>query len=78
MSRSSSSSSSDVDEDFMHCELSDIKIEGDEAKYSLQPYLFEPTRKRSSSDENSNENESGNEEESDSGNDENRLNDLEW
>ena len=64
MSWSSSSSSSDVDEHFVQCEQPDIKIEGDEAQYSLQPYLFEPMRKLSSSDEKSEEDESGSEGES--------------
>ena len=76
MSWSSSSSAADVDEDFVSCEQPDIKIKSDEAQYSLQPYLFEPTRKLSSSDENNNESE--NEGESDSSSSENRLNDLEW
>ena len=78
MSRSSSSSPSDVDGDFASCERPDIKIEDDEAEYSLQPYLFEPTRNLPSSDENSDQNESDGQEESDSSNGENRLNDLEW
>ena len=79
MSRSSSSSSSEVEEDFVPCEQPGIKIEGeDEAEYSLQPYLFEPTRKLSSSDENSGENESESEGDSGSASDESRLNDLEW
>ena len=50
----------------------------DEAEYSLQPYLFELTRKLSSSDENSGENESESEGDSGSSSDESRLNDLEW
>ena len=77
MSWSSSSTSSDVD--FVPCEQPGIKIEGDEAEYSLQPCLFEPTRKLSSSDENSNgENESEEEGDSASSSDESRLNNLEW
>ena len=78
MSRSSSSSSSEVEEDFVPCEQPGIKIEGEEAAHSLQPYLFEPTRKLSSSDENSGENESESEGDSGSSSDESRLNDLEW
>ena len=49
MSQSSSSSSYDADENFMLSEQPDIKVEEDEAKFSLQPCLFEPTRKVSSS-----------------------------
>ena len=72
------SSSSDV-EDFAPCEQPDIKIEGgDEAEYFLQPYLFEPTRKLSSSDEDSDKNESKRKGDSGSSSDEIRLNDLEW
>ena len=79
MSRSSSSTSSDVDEGFVPCEQPGVKNEGDEAEYSLQPYLFEPTRKLPSSDESSNgENESEDEGDSGSSSDENRLNNLEW
>lgn len=78
MSRSSTSSSSEVDEDFTPSEQPDVKIEADEGEYSLEPYLFEPTRKLSSSDENSSENESENDEDMDSSTDESRLNDLEW
>ena len=54
MLRSSSSTSSDVDDGFVPCEQPGVKIEGDETEYSLQPYLFEPTRKLPSSDESSN------------------------
>ena len=77
MSRSSSSTSSDVDDSFVPCEQPGVKIAGDEAEYSLQPYLFEPTRKLPSLDESSN---GENEDEGDSGSssDENRLNNLEW
>lgn len=78
MSQSSSSSLSDVDGDFVSCQRPDIKIEDDESEYSLQPYLFEPTKNLPSSDENSDENESDDQEESSSSNGENRLNDLEW
>ena len=78
MSRSSSSSSSEVEEDFVPCEQPDIKIDGDEGEYFFQPYLFEPTRKVSSSDENSGENESESEGDPGSSSDESRLNDLEW
>ena len=45
MSRSSSSSSYESDEDFMLSERPDIKVEEDEAEFSRQPYLFEQTRK---------------------------------
>ena len=43
MARSSSSSSSDVDENISP---NNVKFETDEAKFSLQPYLFEPTIKK--------------------------------
>ena len=43
MARSSSSSSSEVDENISP---NDVKFETDEAKFSLQPYLFEPTIKK--------------------------------
>ena len=43
MARSSSSSSSEVDEDIS---ANNVKFETDEAKFSLQPYLFEPIRLR--------------------------------
>ena len=43
MARSSSSSSSDVDENISPY---NVKFETDEAKFSLQPYLFEPTIKK--------------------------------
>ena len=42
MARSSTSSSSEVDEDISP---NNVKFETDEAKFSLQPYLFEPTIK---------------------------------
>ena len=75
MSQSSSSTSSDIDEGFVPCEQPGVKIEGDEAEYSLQPYLFEPTRKLPSSDESSNGEDEG---DSGSSSDENCLNNLEW
>ena len=40
------SSSSEVDEDISP---NNVKFETDEAKFSLQPYLFEPTIKKGSS-----------------------------
>ena len=46
MARSSTSSSSEVDEDISP---NNVKFETDEAKFSLQPYLFEPTIKKGSS-----------------------------
>jgi hypothetical protein len=41
MARSSTSNSSEVDEDISP---NNVKFETDEAKFSLQPYLFEPIR----------------------------------
>ena len=46
MARSSTSSSSEVDEDISP---NNVKFETDEAKFSLRPYLFEPTIKKGSS-----------------------------
>ena len=46
MARSSTSSSSEVDEDISP---NNVKFGTDEAKFSLQPYLFEPTIKKGSS-----------------------------
>ena len=43
MARSSTSSSFEVDEDISP---NNVKFETDEAKFSLQPYLFEPTIKK--------------------------------
>ena len=45
MARSSTSSSSEVDEDISP---NNVKFETDEAKFSLHPYLFEPTIKKGS------------------------------
>ena len=47
MARSSTSSSSEVDEDISPNNVE--KFETDEATFSLQPYLFEPTIKKGSS-----------------------------
>jgi hypothetical protein len=46
MARSSTSSSSEVDEDISP---NNVKFETDKAKFSLQSYLFEPTIKKGSS-----------------------------
>ena len=46
MARLSTSISSEVDEDISP---NNVKFETDEAKFSLQPYLFEPTIKKGSS-----------------------------
>ena len=75
MSRSSSSSSYEADEDFMLSEQPDTKVEEDEAEFSLQPYLFEPTRKVSSSMDSDEELDDDSDS---SSNDEGRLNNLEW
>ena len=75
MSRSSSSSSYEADEDFMLSEQPDIKVEEDEAEFLLQPYLFEPTRKVSSSMDSDEECDDVSDSSSD---DECRFNNLEW
>ena len=76
MSRSNSSSSYDADEDFTLSEQPDIKVEEDEAEFSLQPYLFEPTRKLFSSMDSDEECDDDNSDSS--SDDEGRLNNLEW
>ena len=68
MSRSSSSSSYKADEDFMLSEKPDIKVE--------EPYLFEPTRKLSSSTDS--DEECDDDDSDSSSDDEGRLNNLEW
>ena len=77
MSRSSSSSSYEADEDFMLSEQPDIKVEEDETEFSLQPYLFEPTRKLSSSMDSDKECDDD-DSDSYSSDDEGRLINLEW
>jgi hypothetical protein len=76
MARSSSSSSSEVDEDISP---NNVKFETDEAKFSLQPYLFEPTivNKKGSSSSSDSESQAD-EEGSNSSADESRLDNLEW
>ena len=76
MSRSNSSSSYEADEDFMLSEQPDIKVKEDEAEFSLQPYLFEPTRKLSSSMYS--DKECDDDDSDSSSDDEGRLNNLEW
>jgi hypothetical protein len=74
MARSSTSSSSEVDEDISP---NNVKFETDEAKFSLQPYLFEPTIKkgsRSSSDNESLADEEGSKYLGDAS----RFDNLEW
>lgn len=78
MSHSSSSSSSDQDEDFTEFELPEIKTEGEDEVCNLEPYLFEPTRKVSSSEEDVDENDSEGDKDSGSSVGESRLNDLDW
>ena len=73
MSRSSSSSSYEADEDFMLSEQPDIKVEEDKAEFSPQPYLFKPTRKVSSSMDSDEE---CNDDSDSSSDDEGRLNNL--
>jgi hypothetical protein len=73
MARSSTSSSSEVDEDISP----NVKFETDEAKFSLQPYLFEPTIKKGSSSSSDSESQAD-EEGSNSSADESRLDNLEW
>jgi hypothetical protein len=73
MARSSTSSSSEVDEDISP----NVKFETDEAKFSLQPYLFEPTIKKGSSSSSDSESQTD-EEGSNSSADESRLDNLEW
>ena len=77
MSRSSSSSSSEADEDLILSEQSDIKIESDETEFSLRPYLFEPMRKLSSSEDSERGDDESMEDSDSSIDDEGRLNDLE-
>jgi hypothetical protein len=74
MARSSTSSSSEVDEDIS---LNNVKFETDEAKFSLQPYLFEATIKKGSSSSSDSESQAD-EEGSNSLADESRLDNLEW
>ena len=76
MSRSNSNSSYKADEDFTLFEQPDIKVEEDEAEFSLQPYLFEPTRKLSSSMDS--DEECDDDDSDSSSDDEDRLNNLEW
>ena len=76
MLRSSSSSSYEADGDFRLSEKPDIKVEEDEAEFSLQPYLFEPTRKMSSSTDS--DEECDDDDSDSSSDDEGRLNNLEW
>ena len=76
MSRSNSSSSYEADEDFTLSEQPDRKVEEDEAEFSLQPYLFEPTRKLSSSMDS--DEECDDDDSDSSSDDEGRLNNLEW
>ena len=76
MSRQSSSSFYEADEDFMLSEQPDIKVEEDEAEISLQPYLFEPARKLSSSMDS--DEECDDDDSDSSSDDEGRLNNLEW
>ena len=78
MSRSSSSSSSEAGEDLILPEQPDIKIESDEAEFSLRPYLFEPTRKLSSSEDSEQDDNKSMEDSDSSIDDESRLNNLEW
>ena len=78
MSRSSSSSSSEADEDLILSEQPDIKIESDEAEFSLRPYLFEPTRKLSSSEDSERDDDETMQDSDSSIEDEGRLNNLEW
>ena len=73
MARSSTSSSSEVDEDISP----NVKFEMDEAKFSLQPYLFEPTIKKGSSSSSDSESQADGEG-SNSSADESRLDNLEW
>ena len=73
MARSSTSSSSEEDEDISP----NVKFETDEAKFSLQPYLFEPTIKKGSSSSSDSESQAD-EEGSNSSADESRLDNLEW
>jgi hypothetical protein len=73
MARSNSSSSSEVHEDITQ----NIKFEADEAKFSLQPYLFENTIKKGSSSSSDSDSQAD-EGDSDSSADESHLDNLEW
>ena len=78
MSRPSSNRFYEADEDFMLSEQPDMKVEEDEAEFSLQPYLFEPTRKLSSSMDSDEECDDDAYDSDSSSDDEGRLNNLEW
>ena len=77
MSRSSSSSGTDIGEEFVSSEQPNIEVEADQAEFSLRPYLFEPRRRLSSSDEARSGSDEDNGSSGSSAAEESRLNDLE-